>query len=77
MFNGEAMGIADEIAARAIVPLPCPFCGEMPQVVDFHGIYSVGCVTVDCPASPVSTGDRMTWPLDLRIAHWNKRAVPQ
>lgn len=68
------MGLADEIAARAIAPLPCPFCGEPPTIKDWNGICNVTCDTVNCPASPVSTGDKCTWPLDVRISHWNRRA---
>lgn len=53
-------------------PLPCPFCGEKPQVTAILGNASVECNGRACPVYPsVKCAARLT---DEAIARWNKRA---
>ena len=57
--------------------LPCPFCGEMPRSHLFHGDYGgmqIDCITPNCPASPITTGNSMSDPL-IAFNAWNRRAA--
>lgn len=62
--------------------LPCPFCGAEPRVMRFHlgntedivGV-TIECLTPNCPASPISTGDAMCDPI-INLTAWNRRALP-
>lgn len=52
---------------------PCPFCGAVPDVTGSDDAVWINCETVDCPASPISSGDA---PNDgvIVIDRWNTRA---
>jgi hypothetical protein len=56
--------------------LPCPFCGESPDVYADHDMISITCRTVNCPASPISTGDLIVDAYKAAAA-WNRRAPVQ
>jgi hypothetical protein len=55
--------------------LPCPFCGEMPFLVPWHGggpkKRNLMCQNEDCPVGPNICGDTET----KAIAAWNTRAA--
>lgn len=65
--------------AKAIRPLPCPFCGEKPKTTYIsegeakpeipNAYYSVGCVSKECPAIPLAIGDTK----EAAISQWNTR----
>lgn len=77
-MSETARRLLDDAVRGAPSPLPCPFCGEQPRVTDFSGIASVTCVTLNCPASPVSSGDiAFDCALDRAIERWNRRAPPR
>lgn len=52
--------------------LPCPFCGEIPQVVEdnSYGDCQIGCI---CPAEPFVTGKVGEGELESIIKIWNTR----
>lgn len=65
-----------------INPLPCPFCGENPEIAHFNPEGTVGayviCVNDECPANPVvhdaePTADDRPWEeyRDKAIERWN------
>lgn len=55
--------------------LPCPFCGMPPKLSEFPdhgGGVSIICLTTNCPASDLSSGDAMSDPL-IPLNAWNTR----
>lgn len=54
---------------------PCPFCGEMPKVhlFDQFGGAQIDCITTNCPASPITSGNALGDPL-VAFTAWNTRA---
>lgn len=61
---------------RAHTPglLPCPFCGEPPYVYFNDDIINIECQTVNCPASPISSGDLIV-DAHKALEAWNTRAL--
>jgi hypothetical protein len=54
-------------------PLPCPFCGEKPRVMANDDTFVIECETVNCPASPISSGDLVIDAYKATFA-WNRRS---
>jgi hypothetical protein len=66
---------------RKISPLPCPFCGSVPQVFIGLGHHAVGCMSDDCPAQPRvaatgKPGSKQNTP-ERAIKRWNTRKAPR
>ena len=54
---------------------PCPFCGDAPHAHNYPDIFGgmqIDCVTVNCPASHITSGDSMFDPL-ISFNAWNTR----
>ena len=54
-------------------PLPCPFCGSEPKVVNAGAVYWVRCAGNLCPASPRVGGGIK----EEAIQAWNTRHTPE
>lgn len=70
------MGVLEDIMLDQVRPLPCPFCGGHPRVKVLDGPLTCGtveCQTPNCPASPITTLDRIAQDADEAIKNWNKR----
>lgn len=53
-------------------PKPCPFCGAAAAVSANDDIIWIGCETVNCPASPISSGD-LVFDAHKVLTAWNTR----
>lgn len=71
--------------SEEIKPLPCPFCGGMPEALIIKGFVSQGvvfCNNNNCPAQPeVNDGSSHVFEDDdeykrLATLRWNTRTTP-
>lgn len=74
-FVFERLDEVDKIAICGGVLKPCPFCGEQPEINEYHGFatphYSVDCMNDSCPAY---VGSSLKETKQEAIEAWNTRA---
>lgn len=66
-----------ELTSDRREPLPCPFCGGEPYIIEPQyqaADFQVGCDEKDndCPVNPFVDGETY----DVAVERWNHRAVP-